>query len=165
MAWNASESSGIGELSTDRDAEAAVARALIAAGGTASLATLDAEGAPFASYVIIAPDPGGAPVTLLSRLAIHTRNLERDQRASLLFVREPEPGGERMTAERVTLTGRFMKTDDPEARRLFLERHPDAARYADFADFSFYRFEIAAGHLVAGFGRIVDFTPAELSLR
>jgi hypothetical protein len=67
-----------------------------------------------------------------------------------------------MTAERLTITGRCPKTDDAESRRLFLARHPDAARYAGFADFALYRFEIAAGHLVAGFGRIVDLTPGEL---
>jgi hypothetical protein len=67
-----------------------------------------------------------------------------------------------MAASRLTLTGRLLRDDDPEAKRIFLKRQPDAARYADFADFSFYRFHIEAGHLVAGFGRIVGLSPAEL---
>ena len=99
---------------------------------------------------------------LLSALAEHARNLARDPRASLLFVREPEPGSEAMTAMRLTLTGRAEKDADPENRRRYVARHPDAARYADFSDFSLYRFEIAAGHLVAGFGRIVALTEGEL---
>jgi len=99
---------------------------------------------------------------LLSRLAEHTKNLERDPRASLLFVREPSPGEEAMTAMRLTLLGRCEKDTDPQSREFYLARHPDAARYADFSDFSLYRFEIEAGHLVAGFGRIVSLTRPEL---
>lgn len=139
-----------------------LARGLLRAGGTASLATLGRDGTPFASYVITAPAADGSPLTLLSRLARHTQNLEHDPRASLLFVREPEAGNESMTAARLTITGRCCKDEEAESQRLFLARHPDAQRYAGFADFSFYRFEVAAGHMVAGFGRIVDFTPAEL---
>lgn len=145
-----------------KDANLRVARALLAAGGAATLATLGRDGGPYASYVVTAPAADGAPLTLLSRLARHTGNLSHDARASLLFVREPEPGSESMTAERLTITGRCVVDDDPRSMQLFLERHPDAERYAGFADFSLYRFELEAGHLVAGFGRIVDLTPEEL---
>lgn len=131
-------------------------------GGSASLATLTAAGTPFASYVVTAPAADGAPLMLLSRLAVHTQNLERDPRASLLFVREPAPGDEVMTAARLTLTGRCAVDADPEVRRVYVARHPDAARYADFSDFSLYRFEVEAGHLVAGFGRIVSLSREEL---
>ena len=51
-----------------------------------ALATLDREtGHPYASLVLVATEPDGAPILLLSRLALHTRNLERDPRASLLL--------------------------------------------------------------------------------
>ena len=131
-------------------------------GGSASLATLTAAGMPFASYVVTAPAVDGAPRMLLSRLAVHTQNLERDPRASLLFIREPAPGDEAMTAARLTLTGRCAVDPDAEARRVYVARHPDAARYADFSDFALYRFEVEAGHLVAGFGRIVSLSREEL---
>ncbi len=149
-------------MTGDSSSSAVVARSLLRTGGAASLATLEADGVPFASYVVTAPAVNGAPLTLISRLARHTANLARDPRASLLFVRQPQAGSESMTAERLTVTGRCLPDTDPEARRLFLARHPDAELYAGFADFSLYRFEIAAGHLVAGFGRIVDLTPDEL---
>jgi putative heme iron utilization protein len=139
-----------------------LARGLLVAGGSASLASLGPDGDPFASYVIAAPAADGSPLMLLSRLALHTQNLERDPRASLLFVREPPPGSETMTALRLTVTGRCAKDADPHSRRLFLDRHPDAARYAGFADFSLYRFEIDSGHMVAGFGRIVGLSRDEL---
>jgi hypothetical protein len=135
---------------------------LAAAGGAATLATLTAEGGPFASYVVTATDTDGAPLMLLSALAEHAKNLARDPRASLLFVREPEAGSEAMTAARLTLTGRATKDADPKSRRRYVARHPDAARYADFSDFALYRFEIEAGHLVAGFGRIVALSREQL---
>jgi len=141
--------------------EAVLAQGLLAAGGAASLATLEPGGGPFASYVVTAAAPDGAPLLFLSRLAVHARNLERDPRASLLFVREPA-GGEAMTAMRLTLTGEARKDGDPALRERFLARHPDAARYAGFVDFSIYRFEVAAAHFVAGFGRIVSFAPEEI---
>jgi putative heme iron utilization protein len=141
---------------------AALARELVAAGGSAALATLSPGGGPFASYVVTATDTAGMPLLLLSDLAEHAKNLARDPRASLLFVREAKPGSDTMTATRVTLTGRALKDNDPACRAAYVERHPDAAGYAGFRDFSLYRFDIEAGHLVAGFGRIVPLTRAEL---
>jgi len=149
-------------MSEENVSNQTLARSLLTAGGPAGLATLNIDGAPFASYVVTARDTDGSPLMLLSRLAEHTRNLERDQRASLLFVREPPAGEEKMTAARLTVTGRSLKQDDAGKKALYLARHPDASRYAGFSDFSLYRFEIEAGHLVAGFGRIVALKRKEL---
>jgi putative heme iron utilization protein len=148
-------------MQADSTSNAALARDLMREAATAALATLGADGGPFASYVTVAPGADGAPVMLLSRLAVHTQNLARDPRASLLFVREPAADSETMTALRLTLVGRALAGDAGDAER-FLARHPDARRYAGFADFSMYRFHIAGGHLVAGFGRIVDLSPEAL---
>jgi hypothetical protein len=51
---------------------------------------------------------------------------------------------------------------DPSARSRFLARHPEASLYVDFTDFSFYALTVESAHLVAGFGRIVDLTGAEI---
>ena len=51
---------------------------------TATLATLTGSGAPFATLTAIATDHDGTPILLLSKLAHHTGNLERDGRCSLL---------------------------------------------------------------------------------
>lgn len=141
---------------------AAVARALLRDVGSAALATVLPEGGPFASYVMTAPAGDGSPLLLLSDLAVHSANLARDPRASMLFVREPTPGSNVAAALRLTLTGTVSKHDNAASRRLFLSRHPDAVLYADFGDFFFYRFAVESGHLVAGFGRIVDLPPADL---
>ena len=149
-------------MAADSPSATAVARSLLLETRSAALATLDSSGAPFASYVHVAPALDGSPLMLLSRLAAHTRNLQREPRGSLLLVREPPHNRESAAAQRLTLTGRALGDDNPEARRLFLIGHPGAALYAGFADFGIYRFEVEAGHLVAGFGQIASLTRAAL---
>jgi len=150
-------------MPVDSAASAALARSLMRETRTAALATLDASGGPFTSFVTMAPADDGSPLMLLSRLAVHTRNLQRDRRASLLLVRKSSPGSESMATARLTLTGHALRDDDPASGRVFLACHPDAALYSNFADFCVYRFTIAAGHLVAGFGQIVSLVPDELT--
>lgn len=149
-------------MPADSAETAALARSLIKETRTAALATLDASGGPFASYVSTAPADDLSPLMLLSRLAVHTRNLQRDPRASLLLVRQPPPGSETLAAVRLTLTGHVAPDEDPSSTIRFLACQPDATRYSGFSDFAVYRLSIAAGHLVAGFGQIVSLTPDEL---
>lgn len=61
------------------------ARTLVARISTGTLCTLalELEGYPYGSFVTVAFD-NGDPVFLISGLAEHTKNLERDARASLL---------------------------------------------------------------------------------
>lgn len=141
------------------------ARRVLEAAATGSLATLDAGGAPFASLVTVAITAAGEPILLLSTLARHSRNLARDSRASLLLVAPGGEGGDPLAGARLTLTGTVGPRDeDPDLRWRFLARHPEAAGYADFADFGFHRLAVGGGHLVAGFGRIVSLTPADILL-
>lgn len=131
-----------------------------------SLATLDRDGAPFASLVATAGDARGMPLLLLSNLAVHTANLTRDGRASLLLDGS-EGARERLAAPRLTLTGHVerLETADPDtatARRRYLARHPSATMLLELADFNFYRLVPQAGHLVAGFGRIGTIPASEL---
>ena len=58
-------------------------------------------------------------------------------------------------AEQATAENREM------LRRRYLNAHPSAADYADFADFSFFVIRPSGTHLVAGFGRIVDLKPEQ----
>jgi hypothetical protein len=112
-----------------------------------------ADGWPYASLVLTAADQDGAPILLLSRLAEHTRNLEAEPRASLLF--DETVGLESpLTGARATVLGRMERSAEPRLRARFLARHPDAAGYADFGDFGFFRLSVERAHLVAGFGRI-----------
>ena len=72
--------------------------------------------------------------------------------------------GDPLQGARVMLTGRAEQTDDPQARRRYLDRQPEAEMFAGFADFSFYKMIVTGVHLVAGFGRIVDIESEDLLL-
>lgn len=131
-----------------------------ARGGT--LATLNRDGGtPYASLVNVATDVDGRPLLLVSTLAWHTRNLLADSRASLL-VAEPPATGDALTGARLTVMGRFVQTAETRIRRRYLARHPQAALYADFGDFAFWRLEPEIIHAVAGFGRIETMDPSEV---
>jgi putative heme iron utilization protein len=143
----------------------AAARRLLRTARHGALATRRPEGAPFASLVAVATLPSGAPVLLLSDLAVHTKNLAGDVRAALLL--DEAAGGDPLECPRVTIEGRMTRlaAGDPaleQARRRFLARHPAAAGYAGFADFAFWTMAVEEAHLVAGFGRIVDLAAGEL---
>jgi len=140
----------------------ASARHVLRLAATASLGTLGDDGGPFVSFVTVATTAPGEPVLLLSDLALHTRNVKRDPRASLLLVAPGGEGGDPLAGARLTLTGTLVRDDDPALRRRFLARHGEAAGYAAFADFGFYRLAIDSGHLVAGFGRIVGLAAADI---
>jgi hypothetical protein len=139
------------------DAKALVRRAL-----KASLASIvPGSFYPYASLITTATEADGSPVFLISNLARHTQNLVHDPRASILFD-GTGAAGDPLQGARVTLFGRARKTGEEGARRRFLARHPEAALYADFPDFAVWRLDVEGAHYIGGFGRIVDFSPAEL---
>lgn len=140
----------------DKSPPAAVAKRLIREATKAALGTLQVgDKSPYVSMVLVATDANGAPTLLLSRLARHTRNLEADNRVSLLI--DATGGlGDPVTGARLSLTGHISPASDPDVRARFLAHHPAAAGYADFADFAFYLVDVTSGHLIEGFGRIVD---------
>jgi putative heme iron utilization protein len=137
------------------------AKKLMREGRSGALATLMAgSGDPYCSLVNVASAADGAPLLLISRLAVHTKNILADPRVSLMLDERKE--GDPLEGARVMLMGRAAVTQDAEARRRYLARQPEAEMFAGFGDFSFYKVELAGAHLVAGFGRIVDLKPADL---
>jgi hypothetical protein len=128
-----------------------------------ALATLMAgSGDPYCSLVNIASCPDGSPILLISRLAVHTRNILDDSRVSLML--EERGAGDPLEGARIMLAGRAEEASPEQLdrlRRRYLDAHPSAAAFADFKDFSFFRIEPSAAHLVAGFGRIVDLEPEQ----
>ena len=137
-------------------------RSLLRRSRQGALATLMAgSGDPYCSLVNVASHPDGAPILLISRLAIHTKNLLADARVSLMLDERAE--GDPLEGSRIMLSGHAEEvTADREiARRRYLNAHPSAEAFVDFKDFSFFRISPSGTHLVAGFGRIVDLRPAE----
>jgi putative heme iron utilization protein len=101
---------------------------------------------------------GGQPLLLLSSMAEHTRNALADPRASLLVTEDTAPGTDPLAGGRVTVVGRLAPiADEAErhgARVAYLDRHPLAALYVDYADFAFFRLTVTAVRYVGGFGRM-----------
>lgn len=140
---------------------AQAAKKLLREGRSGALATLmPGTGDPYCSLVNVATDPSGRPLLLLSKLALHTKNILADARVSLML--DERKAGDPLEGARVMLTGTAAADDDLKVRHAYLRRHPEAEMFAGFADFSFYRMEIKRAHLVAGFGRIVDLAPSDI---
>jgi putative heme iron utilization protein len=148
--------------STDFD-PSKVTRSLLRRRRQGALATLMAgTGDPYCSLVNLASHPDGTPILLISRLALHTRNILADSRVSLML--DERAPGDPLEGSRVMLQGRAEpvgKEDLELVRRRYLSAHPSAAGFVDFADFSFFRIVPSGAHLVAGFGRILDLKPEQ----
>lgn len=137
------------------------AKKLLREGRSGALASLmPGSGDPYCSLVNVATAADGAPLLLLSTLAIHTKNILADARVSLMLDERKE--GDPLEGARVMLMGTAAATADEAARKAYLRRHPEAEMFAGFTDFAVYRMEIARAHLVAGFGRIIDLPPEDV---
>lgn len=138
------------------------ARLLVRRARTGTLASIDrAGGGAYASLVNVASDVDGAPFLLISKLAWHTQNLLADGRGSLMVAELPE-AGDGLTGARVTVMGRWAEAGGARLKRRYLARHPEAAIYADFGDFAFWRLKPEVIHAVVGFGRIEILSAAEV---
>lgn len=134
-------------------------RTMAIAARSATLSTIarDPPGFPFGTLVTLAVDHRGRPILLLSQLAEHTQNLSHNSNTSILLTEVAPAGTSPLTNGRVTLLGPCRPV--PEAERnevsaIFLAAHPEAAQYASFKDFAYYRIDPIALRYVGGFGRM-----------
>jgi heme iron utilization protein len=142
---------------------AKLTRSLLRRSRQGALATLMAgSGDPYCSLVNVASHGDGSPILLISRLALHTRNILADSRVSLML--DERAQGDPLEGSRIMLAGRAEQASGDAVavlRRRYLNAHPSAETFVDFKDFSFFRIRPAGAHLVAGFGRIVDLEPEQ----
>src|ERR1700730_8517535 len=140
-----------------------LARSLLRRSRQGALATLAAgSGDPYCSLVNVASHADGAPILLISRLALHTKNILGDSRVSLMLDERAE--GDPLEGSRIMLSGRAEEAGADDRGiwgRRYLNAHPTAEVFVNFKDFSFFRIRPVAAHLVAGFGRIVDLKPEQ----
>jgi putative heme iron utilization protein len=140
-----------------------LARSLLRRSRQGALATLmTGSGDPYCSLVNVAAHADASPILLISRLAVHTRNILGDGRVSLML--DERVSGDPLEGARIMLAGRAEEAagaDVAVLRRRYLNAHPSAEAFVDFKDFSFFRIVPSALHLVAGFGRIIDLKPAQ----
>src|SRR5919206_976427 len=95
---------------------AAAAKKLMREGRSGALATLmPGSGDPYCSLVNIATAADGTPLLLISRLAVHTKNIVADPRVSLMLDERKE--GDPLEGARVMLMGAAAKTESADARR------------------------------------------------
>ncbi|MFZ0229748.1 MAG: DUF2470 domain-containing protein [Mycobacterium sp.] len=146
---------------TDRPSAAEQARTMAAATNAATLATLTADGDPWASLVAYGL-LDGAPVLCVSNLAEHGRNLAGDPRASLSIVAESNDS-DPLSGSRITLAGGVIQPAVGEldaARLAYLNAVPAARFYLDFSDFRLWVLQVQRVRWVGGYGRM-DSTTGE----
>src|SRR5262249_29935334 len=119
----------------------ATAKKLMREARSGALATLMGNtGDPYCSLVNIASATNGAPLLLISRLAVHTKNVLADPRVSLMLDERKE--GDPLQGARVMLLGTAEKTESETARRRYLAHQPEAEMFAGFSDFAFYEIRL-----------------------
>ena len=119
-----------------------LARSLLRRSRQGALATLMAgSGDPYCSLVNVASHPDGSPILLISRLALHTKNILGDHQGVAdagRARRRRSPGGR---PDHAGGPGRGGRRGRPVEilRRRYLSAHPSAEVFVDFKDFSFFR--------------------------
>lgn len=139
-----------------------LAKSLLRRSRQGALATLmPGSGDPYCSLVNLASHHDGSPILLISRLAVHTKNILADSRISLML--DERAAGDPLEGARIMLSGRAEQAEDERdlLQRRYLNAHPAAEAFVSFKDFAFFRIRPAGTHLVAGFGRIVDLKPEQ----
>src|SRR5260221_5980013 len=114
-------------------------RSLLRRSRQGALATLMADsGDPYCSLVNVASYADGSPILLISRLAVHTRNILADARVSLML--DERAAGDPLEGARIMLAGRAGagKDDDGNLRRRGLNDPPFPQAIVGVKGFSFF---------------------------
>lgn len=132
--------------------------------GVLATQSVDIEGYPFGSIAPYVLDYEGQPVMLISEIALHTRNIKRNNKVSLtVFDRladDPQAAG------RLTWIGDAdpVNPNDAEIRRRYLRYFPSSESYFDTHDFSFYCIRLRRARFIGGFGQIFWVEAGEMLL-
>lgn len=129
------------------------ARRLVRRHRRGALATLSVRfpGYPFASSLPFCTDQQGRIVVLISHLAEHTQNADRDPRASFLV---SSSGTDLREQARVTLIGHVAPTGNAEVAARYLRFFPKDREYLDIGGFRFFLVAPLWLRHIAGFGSI-----------
>lgn len=121
---------------------------------------------PSVSRIALAMDDGNRPISLISKLADHTKSLQANPACALL-VGTPDDKGDPLVHPRLTLhcSARLIPRDTQDHRVLrerYLALRPKSRLYIDFTDFNFVVFEPVDGLLNGGFGKAWRLTAEDL---
>jgi putative heme iron utilization protein len=133
------------------------ARRLVRRHYSGALATqsLKFPGYPFASALPFCTDQQGRIVVLISHLAEHTQNADRDARAGFLVSALSRDLQEQA---RVSMIGDIAPVDDAGIASRYLRFFPEARQYLQIGGFRFFRIEPRSLRYIAGFGSIHTIT-------
>ncbi|MCL6417468.1 pyridoxamine 5'-phosphate oxidase family protein [Aestuariirhabdus sp. Z084] len=130
---------------------------------TLSLASLDEQGAPYASYAPFAVDDNSIFV-LLSDIALHGKNLKRDKRAAVQVVEDETEAASIFARIRVSYQVEAHPVAlDSEAYQSGIEclsnKHGDRInKLAVLSDFNLFRLTPLGGRYVKDFGRAFEIS-------
>jgi len=133
----------------------------------AALGTLRSE-TPFISMILYVVSPDFQSFyTLISGLAHHTQDIQRDPRVGLMLVEEGDEGDDPQQRARISINGEAVKltSQDPDyemAKELYLAKYPQTAFNLTLKDFSFYRISPRSARFVAGFAQAFNLSAADL---
>jgi heme iron utilization protein len=151
-----------------RPSAAEEARTIAASTNIGILASLTADGDPWASLVTFGLLDDGSPVLCVSHMAEHGRNLAGDPRASIAVV-APATDTDPLANARITLAGVVEHPEGAEleaARQAHIAAVPAAKYYIDYSDFALWVLRVKRVRWVGGYGRMdsaagADYATAE----
>ena len=126
------------------------------ASGVLATQSLKFPGYPYASSLPFCTDSQGRVVVLISHLAEHTQNAERDAKTGFL-VSPLTPDLQEQA--RVSMIGDIAPVDDAAIASRYLRYFPQARQYLQIGGFRFFRIEPRSLRYIAGFGSIHTIAP------
>ena len=121
------------------------------AGGVLATQSRKFPGYPYASALPFCTDQRGRIVLLISHLAEHTQNAQRDPKVGFLVAPLTRDLQEQA---RVSMIGDIAPFDDNAIRARYLRYFPEAEQYLQIGGFCFFRIEPRSLRYIAGFGSI-----------
>ena len=146
-------------LNPARPSAAEEARSIAASTNTGTLASLTADGDPWASLVTYGL-LNGSPVMCVSHMAEHGRNLAGDPRASIAVVAESHDS-DPLANGRITVAGIVehpVGAEREAAREAHVAAVPAARYYIDYSDFALWVLRVHRVRWVGGYGRMDSAT-------
>jgi hypothetical protein len=122
------------------------------------------DGAPLVSMILYAVSSDFTAFYIhASRLALHTQDILKDPRVSLMIAETDTGEKDPQTLARVSIRGEAVAVpptdaDYEEAKAVYLEKFPEAAFNSTLGDFSIYKIAPRTARYVAGFGKIFNLT-------
>ncbi len=146
---------------TSEPSAAAASRALMhtAAAGVLATHSVAVPGYPLGSLVPFVLTPEGRCVVYVSRIAQHTKNFEKDPRASLTVVEADLSGadGDPQASGRVSVLGDARRLEGGErdaARERYETFFPESRGHSGVHDFDYWAIDPVRVRYIGGFGAI-----------